>query len=240
MFLILTSIKSLENKEKIKRLIIIGIPVAILAIFQMIYNYIRFDNIFEFGARYQLTAFNMTSYMAISFSRALIGIVLYTFKAPTIQPFTFPYIYMGIEGTSTGMNEFYYENRTIGLAFIALLWVFLYKKQICKESKELKWIVNISLVSALALMAINAGVAGVVEQYTIDFKCILALIAIILLLRLVSIKNNSTEINKLFLILCIVTLITMIPLNLTSEDDWLLSTSKPLTIFLKNSFEFWT
>lgn len=231
--------KELNIKQKIKNLIIIGIPVAILAIIQMLYNYIRFGNILEFGAKYQLTAFNISTYMGISFSKCLIALAEYIFQSPEINLFEFPFITKKPELGELELNQFHYDNLLIGVAFIALFWIFLFKKYIYKDSKKLKWFVNISLITSIVLMCINNCMGGTIEAYSIDFKCILAIGATILLLKLVSMKKSSPEIKTLFIVISLLTLIIMIPLNLTAELEWFVEPHNQLTIFFKNIFEFW-
>lgn len=51
LFLLLINMKNLSIKEKVKDAIFVIIPLGIFAIFQMILNYIRFDNILEFRSK---------------------------------------------------------------------------------------------------------------------------------------------------------------------------------------------
>ncbi len=68
-----------KGRLTISKVIIAIIPYVIVAIGLMYYNYIRFDNIFEFGQKYQLTVIDQTEYSLLNFDivKAVIFIVMY-------------------------------------------------------------------------------------------------------------------------------------------------------------------
>ena len=74
---IIKNVKSKNKKEVIKELIAVMIPYITVGLALMYYNYIRFDSIFEFGAKYQLTINNM----------AKLGSRLYTIPKRIIMQF---------------------------------------------------------------------------------------------------------------------------------------------------------
>lgn len=240
LFFIIISIKNKNLKEKTKSISLILIPLSLFALFQMYLNYIRFDNIFEFGAKYQLTDFNMNSCMSITFGKIYAGLVEYLFKTPSINPLKFPFIFPNTDISFTSINETLYENRLIGLISIPILYIFLFKQNILNKSnnKELKKFINISIITSIISIILNTCFGGICEAYSIDFKLILAISAVILSLKFIE-QNKNSNINKLFLILCISTLIIMIPISLTTEYNLLITPSN-ITIFFKNLFEFWT
>lgn len=51
--------KNKDKREIIKLILSLAIPYGVVAILVMGYNYIRFDSILEFGAKYQLTSNDM-------------------------------------------------------------------------------------------------------------------------------------------------------------------------------------
>ena len=104
-FLLFLTMKDKEIKEKIKDCFLIVVPLGIFAIFQMIFNYLRFDNIFEFGAKYQLTGFNMQYCMGFTFGKVFTGIMEYLFKMPVIRPLTFPFIFPNTDVQLMAFNE---------------------------------------------------------------------------------------------------------------------------------------
>jgi hypothetical protein len=151
LFFINTSFKSYDFKDKIKNYSFILIPLGVFAIFQMVLNYIRFDNILEFGARYQLTGFNMNYCMSITFGKVYAGLMEYIFRTPTINPLKFPFVFKNVDMSAASMNEICYENGLLGLIGIPILYIYLIKGNILKKKSnvELKNFVNISLIISI-------------------------------------------------------------------------------------------
>ena len=239
LLLVLNSMKDLKAKEKIKDTIFIAVPLGGLAIFQMILNYIRFDNILEFGAKYQLTSFNMISCMSITFGKIIGGILEYIFRTPIINPLKFPFVFVNRETSLVSMNEVCYENRLVGLIGIATLVIYLFKNHILKEEKELKGFINIGILVSVFAMIVSTCFGGICEAYSIDFKMILCIGAILLFLKAIEKDEENEIISKGYLIACIFTIIMMVGIGLTTEVDFLVNYTSSVTVFFKNIFEFW-
>jgi len=241
LFLLLTSMKELKIKDKIKDSIFVMVPLGIFAIFQMILNYLRFDNILEFGAKYQLTSFNMISCMGITFGKAFAGIMEYVFRTPMINPLKFPFVFINKDTNLVTINEICYENRLVGLIAIAILWVYLFKKNILKkeQTNELRNFINVGIIVSIIAIIVTTCFGGICEAYSIDFKVILCVGAAILLLKLVEQNEGNENINKIFIFLCLITISLMIPISFTTETTFLENLTSSVTVFLKNIFEFW-
>lgn len=239
---IFISFNKMSIKEKIKNIFPILIPLGILAIFQMLLNYIRFDNIFEFGAKYQLTGFNMTTCMSFTFGKAYAGIFEYIFRTPSINPLKFPFVFINNDTRLTAMNEICYENRLIGLIGIPILYGYFLKRRAIKkeDNKELKLIVDTIILTSISSLIISTCYGGICEAYSIDFKLILALGAIIILLKWIEKNNKKEDANLIFAILCITTIIIMIPISFTTEKEFLTNLASDVTVYLKCIFEFWS
>ena len=237
-FFYLVGTKNLEKKEKLIDALCIMIPLAIFAIFQMILNYLRFDNIFEFGAKYQLTGFNMITCMSVTFGKIYAGIVEYIFRTPSINPLKFPFVFINTDTYLTSINEVCYENRLFGLIAIPVLYGYFLKREIIKN-KELNLFINLCLITAFFSIIICSCFGGICEAYCIDAKLILSIGAVIILLKWLENKDKYDDINKIFLILCITTIILMVPIGLTTEKNFLTNMTSDLTVYLKNIFEFW-
>lgn len=238
-FLLFLTMKDKEIKEKIKDCFLIVVPLGIFAIFQMIFNYLRFDNIFEFGAKYQLTGFNMQYCMGFTFGKVFAGIMEYLFKMPVIRPLTFPFIFPNTDVQLMAFNELCYENRLVGLLAIPIIYGYLLKKDVVKN-KELKNFINIGIIASFLSLVLNTCCGGICEVYSLDFKMILAIGAVIILLKWVDDKEKLNTNNKIFMILCVATILIMLPLSLTTESSLLSNLTSDTTVFLKNIFEFWT
>ena len=79
---------------------------------------------------------------------------------------------------------------------------------------------------------------GICEAYAIDFKLILSIGAVILLLKWVETEKGEDR-NKIFLILCVATIFLMLPLSFTTESAFLSNFASNVSVYLKNVFEFW-
>ena len=237
LFFVFCSMKEKTMKEKIKDLSFAFVPLGILAIFQMYLNYIRFDGIFEFGAQYQLSGLNVTTSMGFSLTKAYAIIMEYLFRVPTINPLKFPFVFPNVDTAFTAINEVCYENKLIGLATIPIFWAYLLNRDI-KKDKELKWFINTCLIVSILGMLAAGCTGGICEAYAIDFKLILSIGAVILLLKWVETEKGEDR-NKIFLILCVATIFLMLPLSFTTESAFLSNFASNVSVYLKNVFEFW-
>ena len=247
LYLIIMYLKNikLDRKTKIYDMLIYFIPLSLLAIFQMTYNYLRFDSIFEFGAKYQLTSYNMIYAMTPTLGKIIEGIGKYIFTLPIINVFDFPFVVPNFNSTNTALNELCYQNKIVGLAAIPIVWVILLIGELknnikTKEDKELKNLINISLITVLLFIILNTVSAGICDAYSIEFKIIAVIVCTIIWLKILENKENDNILNKIFLIVCIATLLLFIPLSLTTESNLLLDMKNETTVYLKNFFEFWT
>lgn len=240
LFFVLCSMRNLSLKEKLIDAIFTAVPLGALAIFQMILNYIRFDSILEFGAIYQLTGLNLESCMLITFGKVYAGIVEYLFRVPTITPLQFPFVIANVDTSLTAINEICYENRLIGLAIIPIFWIYLLKGHILKDTdnKEFRILVNLIIVVSILALIVTTCFGGICEAYCVDFKLLLSIGATMLLLKW-SEKDEDNAKKKIAMLLCIVTIIIMFPLSLTTESNFLSNFASDLTVYLKNIFEFW-
>ena len=246
---------SKQNKtNKIKSIITISIPIAIIAAFQMWYNYIRFGNVLEFGAKYQLTNYNMDIWMNFSFGKILLGFIKYLFNLPIFDPLAFPFITTKTKATMIGLNEYTYQNHIIGLIYTPILWILLFKNNILKNPKKEKFdfknidsnyklLLNTSLIIGLLLITLTTCMGGISENYIIDYKLVLCLIASVLWFKYLENKPNTKEYvttkNKLFIIICTISLILFIPISYNSEVNYLSNTNLNFTNYLTHTFEFW-
>lgn len=240
LFFVLCSMKDLSLKEKVTDAIYTAVPLGVLAIFQMILNYVRFDSIFEFGAKYQLTGLNLESCMLITFGKIYAGVVEYLFRVPTINPLKFPFIFANVDTSLTAINEICYENRLIGLIAIPILWIYLLKRHILKQSdnNEFKAFIKVAVIVSILALIVNTCFGGICEAYCIDFKLLLSIGAIMLLLKWME-KDEDSNKQKIVMLLCISTIIIMLPLSLTTENNFLSNFASDFTVYLKNIFEFW-
>lgn len=238
-FFFWNSVREFEKKEKIKSIVIAMVPLVFLGIFQMVLNYLRFDNIFEFGAKYQLTGDDVTATMIITFGKILEGFILYLGKIPQVDLLKFPFFSLSMNHGLMPMNERCYEQPLVGLLYLPILWIYFFAKEILKnpKEKELKYFIWLCLLLTAVLIILNTCCAGITEPYSVDFKLILAIGAVLLMLKAMEQKEGQKWMRKVYTIVCIVTILFMLPIGLfTNCRDW---GEQPITVLIENTFEFW-
>ena len=215
LFIVLDKFKNLNLKEKIIDGLKIVIPLIVFGIFQMILNYLRFENIFEFGAKYQLTSFNMINCMKISFGKILAGFLEYIFRIPIINPMIFPFVFINTNTSLVSANEVLYENRLYGLIGIPILWIFFFKNSFVKKEDGINRFIKYSLICVCLEIIANTCFGGICEAYAIDFKLILCINSVLLFLKFI--EDDDYEKNIIFAYTSIITILLMIPISLTTE-----------------------
>ena len=237
--------KEINNKTKVMDTLFYIIPLGFLAILQMGYNYARFDSIFEFGAKYQLTSFNMNYAMTPTFGKIIEGLGKYIFTLPVINIFEYPFVLANFDISNTALNELCYQNKLVGLIAFPIIWGFLLKSELKKNmksetDKNLLQLINLSLLTIILFIILNTVSAGICDAYSIEFKLIAVMFSTITLLKILENKENNHITNKIFLILCVSTLLLFIPLSITTESNLLINMDNKLNVYLKNLFEFWS
>jgi len=238
-FFFWNSTKELATKEKCRSIGMVMGPLVILAIFQMLLNVLRFGSILEFGAKYQLTVDDMRISMNITVGKILEGFAFYIGKMPDISPLRFPFLTLDTQRDWMAMNERCYQLPLIGLAYIPIFYVYLFAKEILKNSKEkeLKYFIILCLILAVIAIIMTTCCGGIMEMYSVDFKLFLAIGAVLLMLKAIEQKENRKWINKVFHLIGFTTIMIMLPIGLFAHlQDW---GKQSITVFLENTFEFW-
>ena len=205
-----------NRKIDVRNTIAFALPIFFMAIFQMLYNYARFENIFEFGQFYQITN-NDTSTLKFELGMATDGMLSFLFNPPTIYrhlPF-FRYNYAGV---NTGNQIF--TDHVLGLIWHPFLLILLAARNIIKNNKhikKLKLFTIIILTIAFITLVITITVAGVIQRYLTLVLPALTLMSLIYWLIYISgSKNEETkrDRSKILKILCILSIVTTIPVFL--------------------------
>ena len=108
------------------------------------------------------------------------------------------------------------------------------------NNQELNLFIELGIITSIFAIIINTCFGGICEAYSIDFKLILAIGAILILLKWIELNEKNNEINRVFFILCMITILILIPISLTTEENFLTNFASDTTAFLKNIFEFWS
>lgn len=201
---ILSNIKN--KKYKFIDYFILIIPYIIIGLFTMYLNYIRFDNIFEFGVSYQLTTNNIYN-LKFSITKGLYTAINYLFTniEITLMPFKIHSVYNPIPF----IGDFFIENigggilttSVIGIIIIFIPKIFKYIKE-----KELKLYLIISLILAMILMILPSTIGSLIGRYMLDFNYLFYFIIVILSLYILKIIKNK-NLSKIYNILLIISII---------------------------------
>lgn len=95
LFLSMLTEKTVRPSRRAVKLLSFIVPTLLGAAFVMWYNYVRFDSVFEFGARYQLTVADVSTY-SVSLALLLPSIYCYFLQMPIVQG-KFPYLVLTYE-----------------------------------------------------------------------------------------------------------------------------------------------
>ncbi len=221
--LFIENIKS-SKKNLFKLIVSVVIPYIVVGIALMWYNYIRFDNIFEFGAKYQLTIANMKNLGSRIFAIP-VGIMCNLFNVPNFIS-DFPFIE---NNNNLGIfyGYYYVENMLGGLFFISPICFavfYIIKANKKSENKELKIIMNFLVIVGLIIAILSVMMAGSNQRYLIDYAWMFIL-AGILIFSIIYNSLKSNEAKKIFdHILCIIAIYTFLVsifMGIVSEKSYM-------------------
>lgn len=213
-----TELPDSHSKKKIMQLVgricIIALPYVIVGILLMIYNYCRFDNPFEFGQAYQLTAVDQSQYGSFfeNFStvRTVNGL-LYNFIGFTPIIGEFPYVY--------------YNSAFVNFPILLIGFAVL-SGNVQKKAKEYKMRLFLMVLFLLPILITVLQIAwapgnGSAERYRMDIYCIMTLFVFLV----IGFLNEATPKAKRGVwgaVICLLCLEVMLicPLFLLFPDDY--------------------
>lgn len=236
-----------KNKSKgiYKQAVWFIIPLGCCALFQMWYNYARFDNVFEFGNQYQVGA-NIQMFNYFSILKIFKGLMGYLFTLPLVDVGNFPFITLQNGVEKIGMNTYSIVDACIGLVAIPVIYILCFKKRMVQEisvkaegQENISFTVNIMIIIATLNIVVSTVAASINDEYLIDVRGLLILASTILYFRYISLGKDVIH-GRIFVCLCIATLLIMLPISLNAgRRGSLLFGFNKLNVFLKNIFEFW-
>ena len=172
-----------NKKEIIKIVLVVAIPYIIVGLLLMYYNYIRFGNIFEFGAKYQLTMNDMRN-LKNRLITIPAGFVYNLFNLPS---FIGRFPFLEVNSNIPEIFAYYYVEDMPGGVFIlapiafAILGIGKFLK--ISKNKELKTLVLVFLIVGLILNIIIVMQGGSTGRYLLDFAWYFVLVGILIYLE---------------------------------------------------------
>ena len=179
----------------------------------MVYNYIRFDSVLEFGAKYNLTGFDM-SHRGWIFERLYLGIFEFLF-----QPFAingkFPYVYTvaGMMSIPTDfLGQTINEPLTAGYFPFVPISIFLlgYIKNRDIRKNRAFAIAIWSVCLAVVLIIIDIQVVGLTMRYLSDFSVFLLIPTVIIILDFVKDYENNKHSRYYKILFCAIIVLSAI------------------------------
>lgn len=182
--------KKLMVREKVRDVLAFAIPVALGAVVVMVYNYLRFDSVFEFGARYQLTVSDIRyNHVTPDLNTILATVYHYGFEGLNFKPY-FPFLFYNLDPTIT-YGKLVYHEAVMGvfmMPFNLLSFGILGKMRQNHDSKytgnlETYTLGTVFGISTL-LMFLDFGMGGLVGRYVADFAIGFSFVAFIVFMRM--------------------------------------------------------
>ena len=218
-------INNVKNKKNVlKNILVVAIPYGIVGISLMIYNYVRFDSIFEFGAQYQITINDMRNLgnriMAIP-----VGLISYLFKIPTIIS-QFPFAQISYDTIT--FYGYYWSSAMAGGIFILspiCFALFLVPKIRKKINKELFFIIIMLALVGLIICILDIILGGNSQRYAADYAWMFlfaAMMTIMAIYQIVKSEKIKHYIYKITLVVVVFSgIINFLLGGIQSEDNYL-------------------
>lgn len=243
-YLLKLFIENVKNNKKnlVKLIVSVAIPYIVIGIALMWYNYIRFDSVFEFGAKYQLTIANMKDLGSRIFAIP-VGIMCNLFNVPQFIS-SFPFI-QNNNNLGTFYGYYYIENMLGGLFFVSPICFaifYILKANRKSNNKELKIIMNSLAIVGFIIAILSVMMAGSNQRYLIDYAWMFILCGI-LIFSIIYNSLKSSEAKRIFsYVLCIMAIYTFlvsIAMGIVSEKSYMSKVSPEEYYKTKYVICFW-
>mgnify|MGYP006988826355 CR=1 FL=1 len=200
--------KKTKLKKKISSFICLALPLGLTVIFTEIYNYMRFDSVFEFGARYQLTVYDVSEY---SLTPALIlpCLITYFLQLPRIKS-SFPFIELDLANMHIP-TDYLYRTSTIGAFAFPSNWGFFVIASVLSKPKR-KYLIQkftylLFFISIAVLAFIDICMGGVNIRYFADISFAMILLTSLILAEIPSFFSESKKVVRAIVKIIIVLLL---------------------------------
>lgn len=212
------------------------LPMFFLGSLIMAYNNARFGSPFDFGANYQLTLADTSTY---SLSGALFIPSLYHFF---LQPPSFDGVFPFIHPVARRMSEYsvdrtVYVSHSIGSAFFPLTWGAVLIPSLYRENKRKFLTAVIAVLCVVFLAFFDLCFGGVHLRYLADIMFVLALLGGYMLLNALS--NMPADSSRRYVVytiiavLCAVSMLVELPFIFDNERDMIMKYHSYFYDFIK-------
>ena len=191
-----------EMKDILQTSFVFLLPCIIYGSILALYNYLRFDSIFEFGWKYQLNHM-LQYYYTPAIKDFFIGLQHHLFQFPEINKANYTiFSLVKVTGHRIG-NEL-----ITGLIYINPLSIFLVLFPMLFFSKSNKKVIILLLVSIFFVNFVTACFFGMIQRYVFEYNYILTIITLIFLFIYYSIASQHIK-NIIFIFFIFLVIFTL-------------------------------
>ncbi len=191
-----------------KAILIFLTPCIIYGSILALYNYLRFDSIFEFGWKYQLNEHNQSVYMP-TIKDFIIGLKNNFLLLPNINDSTF-FSLTKASGHRIG-NE--YITGVLWICPIVAILIFIpnFLKKIYSENKK-TFIFLLTFILTTAVSIIVASFFGMIIRYIFEFLSLMVILSVITFFHYINVTDDKL-LKKFFYFLFILVFVFSVFMN---------------------------
>lgn len=201
------ALDGLEKRQKtrtfFKYAAVALVPLGIIALGQMTYNYLRFDNPLDFGIQYSLTINDFT-HAEFHWKYVLINMYAYLFNMPHFTPRKFTYLASSAERFGINGYTFFDDAGknlvSVGIIYRALpMFAYLFSGKALQRVEKKKRVLPILLIGVTCVLMplviiFSSWESGYAVRYNADFSWQMVIGALVVAFTLYkSIKSESTK-----------------------------------------------
>jgi hypothetical protein len=162
-----------------KHIPLVAIPYMAVAIPMCVYNYVRFDSIFDFGTHYNLTNLNLAAHSLLN----PIGKVINAFNISLSYLFTlnhysffYPYVDCIPQHTRFFWTVVHFYDKGCGMINFPIVFCLFFRNIFRKEDRSKTFYISATFLAISAvLIFVNSWMIGHSGRYTIDFAVFIIL-----------------------------------------------------------------
>lgn len=201
------ALDGLEKRQKtrtfFKYAAVALVPLGIIALGQMTYNYLRFDYPLDFGIQYSLTINDFT-HAEFHWKYVLINMYAYLFNMPHFTPRKFTYLASSAERFGINGYTFFDDAGknlvSVGIIYRALpMFAYLFSGKALQRVEKKKRVLPILLIGVTCILMplaiiFSSWESGYAVRYNADFSWQMVIGALVVAFTLYkSIKSESTK-----------------------------------------------
>lgn len=212
------------------------LPMFILGGLIMLYNNARFGSPFDFGANYQLTLADTSTY-SLSSALALPAFYHFFLQAPKIDS-VFPYLHPAVSRLSDySVDRVVYTSNSVGSVFFPCTWGTAVIPMLWRKNKRAFITAALAFISVAFIAFFDLCYGGVHLRYAADIMFILSLLGVCMLLFAVSESGEGSRFRTVLYtctaLLFLLTVIAELPLIFDNERDMILKYHTEFYNFIK-------